>query len=370
MKPIAHPSHFISCKWVDTFRQLAVAADQAGELQPDQLSTIYDEQWFNMFVSTNHQGLALTLPDGLKIEEALAWADGSLGWVVTLCSGAAWFSGFLQPDIAKLLFTNDKVCFAGSGQPSGIATVIENGYEINGHWNYATGAPHATVFTANCIVAEKKGVRLKNEDGTPVIYSFLFMKDEVTQHKDWHSTGLVATASHSFTVKQLQVSPNRCFRIDSSFAVSKDPIYQYPFLQFAEATLAINSSGMAVHFMDLCDSLVFERSKQNHYPAARISTMHQQLDTAKKALDQYRQEFYNAITASWNECVTKKIVSKELLGAVSTVSRTLAIKARGLVNELYPYCGLVAANRDSELNRVWRDMHTASQHPLLIYENE
>jgi hypothetical protein len=39
--------------------------------------------------------------------------------------------------------------------------------------------------------------------------------------------------------------------------------------------------------------------------------------------------------------------------------------SRHAVDTLYPYCGLVAASADSDINRVWRDFHTASQHALL-----
>jgi hypothetical protein len=70
---------------------------------------------------------------------------------VTLCSGANWFIGFLQPGIAATLFSSENVCFAGSGRASGIAKMInDDEFEISGSWQYATGAAHATAFTANC----------------------------------------------------------------------------------------------------------------------------------------------------------------------------------------------------------------------------
>jgi hypothetical protein len=52
---------------------------------------------------------------------------------------------------------------------------------------------------------------------------------------------------------------------------------------------------------------------------------------------------------------------------VSRTSHALAVVARQWVDTLYPYAGLGAANVGSEINRVWRDVHTASQHPLLVF---
>ena len=34
-------------------------------------------------------GLGMSMPEGLRMEETLAWTDGSTGWTVTLCAGAS-----------------------------------------------------------------------------------------------------------------------------------------------------------------------------------------------------------------------------------------------------------------------------------------
>jgi indole-3-acetate monooxygenase len=127
----------------DNIRHLSAEAETLRQLQPAQLEIIYKQNWFNLFVPKEHGGLGLTLTAGLQIQEALAWTDGSSGWTVTLCSGANYFIGFLEPEAAKEIFNNPEVCFSGSGHPSGIAKKIKDGYEMTGRWKYATGAPHA-----------------------------------------------------------------------------------------------------------------------------------------------------------------------------------------------------------------------------------
>ena len=369
MTRVDHPSNIIPPGSAEILRQFTMDAEHLGELHPVQLNEIYRKNWFNLFVPTELNGLNIALPEALQIEEGLAWTDGSLGWVVTLCCGAAWFSGFLQQDLVEQIFSDPKTCFAGSGQASGIATINENGYEIHGSWKYATGAPHATIFTANCII-EKNGKALKDEKGDPLIKAFLFLDKEVSLVKDWDSSGLIATASHTFIVSRLQVSANRCFSIDTKDVVSAGPVYRYPFLQFAEATLAVNHSGMAIHFLDLCEALVSERKGLNNYPIKRIEIFQTKITAARTALNGIRQEFYNTIDTSWKECMDNRNVSRDLLGSISNISHQLALVSRKQTNELYPYCGLAATRQDSTLNQVWRDIHTASQHPLLNYPNE
>ena len=364
-KAIPHPSSFIDSQLTDTLRSLAAVAEQSGSLHPGQLSIIYEQKWFNLFVPHQYNGLQLSLPQALKMEEGLAWADGSVGWTVTLCSGANWFVGFLQPSIAKVIFNTGTVCLAGSGRPSGIARMFEGGYRISGYWSYASGAAHATAFTSNCVI-EKDGVIMQDKDGNPIVQSFLFLREEVILHEDWNCTGLKATSSHSFEVQQLWVDENRRFLIDGNHTLVDHPVYQYPFLHFAEATLAVNSSGMAIRFLDLCESIFAKRMTNKNYPEEASDAVSNRLERARAELKEIRQSFYTVIQLSWNECL-KKTVPGEILKVVSEKSKALAATARKLVDELYPYCGLTAANQDSEINRVWRNLHTASQHPLLLY---
>ncbi len=365
IKIIPHPSSFIDSKYTDIISRYAAAAEQMGTLHPEQLSLIYQQKWFNLFVPKEYGGLQLSLPEGLKTEECLAWADGSTGWTVTLCSGANWFIGFLHPEMRSAIFNTPAVCLAGSGRSSGIAKDLGDEYEINGYWNYASGATIADAFTANCII-EKDGTVMQDNDGSPFVYSFIFLREEVTLHQNWKSIGMIATASNGFEVKQLRVKKNRCFVIDENTAVLNDAIYKYPFLYFAEATLAVNSSGMASRFFDLCEALIEERSDTKNYTKTTNLVLSERLEKAKAQLQQQRQLFYTTVQHSWDEFIQNKTYHSATLKEVSTLSRELAAIARKWVDELYPYCGLAAADPATEINRVWRNLHTASQHPLLL----
>ncbi len=368
MKPqnIPHPSFFLDAQITDLIRQFGAEAERMGALHPEQLSVIYKENWFNLYVPTEYGGLGLSLPEGLRIEESLAWIDGSTGWTVTLCSGANWFIGFLQPETAAIIFNSDKVCLAGSGRQTGIAKMInDDEYEISGRWPYATGAAHATAFTANCLV-KKNGEIIQNEDGSQVTAAFIFLRNEVSVHKDWEAIGMIATSSNSFEVKKLRVNKNRRFAIDEKQTVLANKIYQYPFLQFAETTLAVNISGMAIHYLDLFEAIIKTRNTDNHFTNEQMLSLSLRHDTAKNQLDEARQVFYQIIQNSWNEGRGSKSFSLATLTEVSKASRQLATTSRRMVDEIFPYCGLIAAHHKSEINRIWRNLHTASLHPLVL----
>jgi alkylation response protein AidB-like acyl-CoA dehydrogenase len=356
---------------VALIRQHAGEAERLGELHPDVLALIGEQQWFRMMVPRGFGGRALSLPQVVRLEEELSRADGSVGWTVTLCSGAGWFAGFFPSSPLDSVFMHPRMCIAGSGMATGRAERLDGGrYRVSGRWEYASGARHATAFTANCLIWAN-GAPVKGEDGQPLVRPFLFLREEVRVSDHWKAMGLVATGSHGFSVSDMEVPAERCFVIDGAAAVDPSPLYQYPFLPLAEATLAANSSGLAVHFFDCFADLFDRRVAKGHLPSAASGEVVALLDQGRFELDRVRAEFYAVLDASWAALEAAALPgmrdSGESFTAVRRASHVLAGVARQWVDRLYPYAGLEAARSDSEINRVWRDLHTASQHPLLAF---
>ena len=358
-----HPSLLVSPEDVQIIRQQSAEAEHQGKLTPVLLDLIYRQQWFKMLVPATYGGLALSLSEVVRLEEALSWADGSLGWVVTLCSGAGWFGGFIDPLLAAQILIDTQLCIAGSGASTGTAEIEGDGYRINGTWKYASGVHHATHITVNCAITKNKQPQL-NAFGKPLVLPFILHRKEVELLPGWKYVGMIATGSDAYTIKNVWVSANRCFKIEPGAAYIQSPLYTYPFLQLAEATLTANLSGMAVHFIDLCKNIFEEKATRfTEQSDEKRRIIFDALHENEMQLQNKRAAFYEALSASWNEPG-----NQALLQQVSKYSRQLALISREAVDHLYPYCGLLAAAPNTEINRVWRDIHTASQHSLLTFQ--
>lgn len=354
--------------WQEKVNALADSSEDMGQLHPEILELAYHQQWFKLFVPKIYGGPGKKLPEILRLEEQLAEADGSLGWTVTLCAGAGWFAGFLEPELAKEIFADRTVCFAGSGAVGGTAIRTPNGYLINGHWKYASGALHATIFTANCILKNEDGLDLLDEEGNPEIKSFILKKDEVNILPGWSYFGLIATGSHAFDVINIEVPTNRTFKINNTIEITGEG-FDYPFLQLAETTLAVNNLGMANHFVKLVERSFYARSGLKRYTEEQVAFFDIELNLSKNNLTVIKAEFYSAFDESWDELIVHGIISECKLKQVSALSRKLAHTSRKIADALFVYCGLEAARKETEINRVWRDLHTSSQHALLTFEN-
>lgn len=347
----------LSPKTIDNIRSESAAAEKTGKLTAKQLQLLYDNEWLSAMVPSTYGGRQLSMPEVVKLEESLAYADGSFGWLVTLCAGAGWFGGFMDEKFASGIFSNPKVCLAGSGAANGKAERTSGGFVVTGKWPYASGAPFATVFTANCIVYEN-GSAVVNEKGQPLVRSFAFLRDEVTILDEWNAIGMIATASQSFEVKQLKIPENRLFDVNSAPVVGNG-LYYFPFMQLAECTLAANMLGMGTHFLELTKKIIDEKHPNDENAHDKYAAMEHKLSAS-------RQKLYYGVDMAWQVCSANKDVSQSMLYKVSAASYACISVVKDCVNVLFPYCGLRGADKTTELNRVWRDIHTAGQHGLLV----
>ncbi|GAA0879988.1 flavin-dependent monooxygenase [Algoriphagus jejuensis] len=344
----------------------AAASEKLGRLSDEWLDVIYAEKWFKLFVPKEQDGLGLNLVEGLRVEEKLAELDGSLGWTVTLCAGAAWFVGFLEKLLAEEVFSDPKVCLAGSGFVGGKANLVEGRYQISGSWTYASGALHATHLTANCEILED-GVPLLDKKGKPLVKAFILRKEEVEILGGWNYMGMIATGSHAFKTEALRVPENRAFEILPESATLPDSVFRYPFLQLAEATLAVNILGITQHLVALIETSFWKRHEYRQYDKKHQKYFQKLLEKQRKKLNRLKKEFYAFVQESCEALEQKGKIPKSLLSKISQVSRKLTQACRESNGKLYPFAGLEAAKTHTEINRVWRDFNTVSQHALLIF---
>lgn len=325
-------------------------------LTQEQLELIYTQKWFGIWVPRELRGLELDLEAGCRLLGELAYIDGGFSWTVTLCAGANMFAGFINDSFGRKIFADPKVCFGGSGKIAGTAEKVKGGYLVSGIWPYATGAPHLTHFTANCPVEEANlGYR-----------SFFFDKDDVLIHYDWETFGLEATASHSFSVSGLFVPEERAFDLLPEKATQASPLFQIPFMPFAEATLYVNYAGMFRRFCDLAFRHYTQKSFDREWLAQYGTAYFDKLNEVRQRIAEGHGRIYELIKELWQQAVEGNGESGD------TVNKELALLTRKQVSlmkenmiEIYTTCGIAAAQKGNEMNIVFRNFFTATQHALL-----
>lgn len=324
-------------------QQLKEWCKDASVFSEDILDWIAQENLWNIWVPKAFGGLEMSLSEGLKRLQSLARIDGSLGWTVTLCSGANFFIGNLRPEVAREIFAQPAV-LGGSGGMFGTAEKEGDSYRLNGIWHYATGAPYLTHFTLNAKIVEN-GVELKNEGDTPKFLSFIIPASEVAVIEDWNTMGLKATATHSFEVNDLLVDEKYSFVYNQFF--QPQSIFKIHFSVFADLTLWVNYLGMAEHLLE-------EASISKNADINRLKFV---IDSANDSISTF----------------TKQVEEKTDLGEefsesfIQEVHQAASNSVRDLsqaIISLYPYLGIKASREDHVINQVFRDYFTATQHHI------
>lgn len=309
------------------------------------LDWITQQNLWNIWVPDVYGGKACTLSEGLKLLFELAKHDGSLGWTVTLCSGANYFVGNLQTATAQEIFAEGrpKTVFGGSGGLFGYAEKTTKGYLLSGKWKYATGSPYLTHVTLNAKVTEN-GKEFLDQDGSPVFKSFVLPKEAVNFIDDWDTMGMQATRTCSFSIDNYLAQENQSFQYD--YFNLPDAIYKINFRVFADLTLWINYIGMAKH---LEEELLSLKTDLNFKPLTDA------VFKAKKMCFDFAVQVEDSIAAE------TKLHSE----FISEIHQTAAASVRELsksIISIYPYLGISAAREHNELNLIFRDYFTATQH--------
>ncbi len=346
----------------------AAESERTGMLAAPVRELIHRRGWLRMFVPEAVGGGELPLPQGVRLEEALSAADGSTGWTVTLCAGAGWFAGFLAPALARDIVGTPRVCLGGSGAPTGYADIDGDGYRLSGRWNFATGAPMTTHFTMNAVLREH-GEALLDAAGAPRMRAFVVPAAHVTVEENWHAIGLVATASHTFSLHEVRADASQAFDLVPEAATAPGPLYHFPFMSLAFVTLAANIAGMARNFIGQARELIGRRRHHiTHQPLTELPQVRQALAQGPSELDAARERFYRLLDAAWARSSRGAHPGQAADHELQRASLDMVHAARRAVDELYPLCGLAASDRrcDSDIGRAWRDLHTATQHALML----
>ena len=359
MNKLPHAGAALENKMIEAIRAEASEAEQNKQLTQQQLELVYQQQWFNMFVPKRYGGLEMALIPALQLLEALAYADGSLGWTVNLNAGANLFAGYMKPELAQEIFDNPKACIAGSGAMGGTARPEDNGYRVEGHWKYASGSTHATAFTANCRITPASN----NEEGN--YHSFVFLPQEVEVQEAWHAYGLQATASHSFEVAERWLGEERSFSLTGPSLYEKGPLYHFPFVPFGELTISLQLTGIATHLIEEAHSLLVRKKNVGRTGNNTGSTLEDTMARSEATLEAARAWLYLTASEAWQASEGGSQPSKEILRKVSLSARHAAGSAITTASDIYTLVGMKAVNPKSTINRCWRDLHTASQHTLV-----
>lgn len=344
-------------------RDGAEASETAGRISDEVLAAFYDKRLFRLFIPRDLDGEEVDLPTALNVFERLSSADGATGWTVMIGAGAGLFAGFLARDVAREIFLEPKAVIAGSGAATGIARRSGDGYQVSGRWAYASGAHHATWFTANCVVEDAGSA---DAELAPLIRSIAVPAADVEIFETWSVTGMRGTGSDDIGIADAFVPLSHTFSATEDAPRAPGPLYRFPFYSLAELSFAAVSLGIARHALsDFADMARSKRPMGTADILAKDSDVQSRFAKAEAAVSSARAFVFEAAQGAWRTVENGDSLSRRERALVRLASVDAVHRCSGAVDVLYARAGMTPLFSSSSFGRAWRDAHAVSQNMVV-----
>jgi alkylation response protein AidB-like acyl-CoA dehydrogenase len=336
----------------------AAEVEAARRIPSDLLALLVDAGCFRLLLPASHGGCGGDLDHATRATEALARADGSVGWT-TMIGSTAWC------DLAHLdratfddLFADPDAIVAGVINPTGTIALAAGGYQVTGRWAFATGVEHATWIGANCIGGMgSDGPRMRLAVLTP---------EDVTIEDTWRVAGLRGTGSHHFRAEGAVVPAERTLDPLVGAPCLDLPITRIPAPTLLPLRIAAVAVGIAAGALDDVTALAADKVPLlAPGPLATSPTYHHDLASADAELRAARGLLHEAVASTWHTAVEAEPLTLEARARVRIDATWVTSRAVAVVDVAFRAGGGTSLYDDCPLQRRQRDVHTLAQHFLV-----
>jgi alkylation response protein AidB-like acyl-CoA dehydrogenase len=306
--------------------------------------------------------LELSVPEVLPLIEAVAAADGSVGWVAMIGAASPLFYTRAPRTIFDKVFVpGADVMVVGVGTPAGRADPVDGGYRVSGRWPFASGCQNAQ-WIAGHFVVYKDGAPVMSE-GRPLMRAVALPAERWRIEETWQASGLTGTGSHHVVLDNITVSEAESFDLIYGPSCVAGP-FENPFTPFLGSFHAAAATGIATGAIaDLVGTAgsgrrqLFAAADLRDSPIFRheIGRLGAELRAAR-AYMQVQAE------SQWQSAMAGTLDSKADLTDSLQGSAWIHAACNAVVSGCYTLGGSSSVLNTSPLQRRLRDIHAARQH--------
>jgi len=297
--------------------------------------------------------------DFLRIVERIATADGSAGWVAAFGSANTYLAA-LAPDTQALIYASGPDQVSGGGlYPLQPATEVEGGWQVTGHWRFASGCKAANWLNVGI------GGTPANGAGSGKPLTAVLPASAVEIVDNWRVVGMQGTGSHDLRVANRFV-PHEWTFVRGAAPTIDEPLYRYPTVAYqAEVHAAVNL-GLARAALDIIGDMaggtrtLMGAPKLGDRPYYRIS-----LAKAEALYHSARRFFYETAEAAWDTILAGDPVPPAQTNLLRLSATHAAHTCLDVVIEAFKLGGTSAIFQENRLQWLVRDAMVVTQHAAL-----
>ena len=187
---------------------------------------------FTLCLPTAHGGPGTGPLELVDAVSEVATGDGAAGWCAGIASTTSSMAAFLEPDVARTIFTTPHTATGGVFAPNGRGVREGNGYRVTGRWQWGSGTQHCEWIVGGAMC----------DDGTQRVC--FFPKSDVEFIDTWYSVGMRGTGSLDIAVSDVFVAEEFTVQPGVSKVFVDEPLAHFP--NFTLLALGIAATGLGV----------------------------------------------------------------------------------------------------------------------------
>ena len=347
-------------------REHSDRSERDAQLAPDIVEAFHSAGLFRIFLPAGMGGGEMTVPESLRVFEAMARIDGSAGWNLAICADGPLFGHFIAEDAFEAIFGDPRAVLAGSLNPmSTRAEPCDGGWRFSGKATYVSGSAQASwIMTAAFVLADGSPQLI---DGVPVLRAGLFPMRECRILNTWSVSGMRGTGSNDCVFENVFVPQRFTYGWpDPESTWQHGPFASVPLATQLGGALASVALGVARHAIDALMELAMvkvplgSRATLRERPLAQI-----QLAEAEGLLQAARAYLYQAYDEVWRNGESGAPFDAPARAQARLASVTAVKLAARAVDLVHDAAGATAIQTGCDIERCWRDVHAITQHIIL-----
>lgn len=329
---------------------------------PDTLATLFrDAQFYRMCMPKAHGGVEAAPRTVVETIEALAEADASAAWCVTVSATTGAFGAYLDPEVAGAIFPDPSLIFAGVYAPMGKATFEGGNFRVTGQWKWNSGGQNATWLCGGCVIHENGAPRMLTEK-IPDHRMMLFPASDVTFIDTWHTSGLRGTGSGDMAVRDLVVPASRSVSLITDKPRVKAPLYAFPIFGLLAIGIAAVASGNASAALREFVTLAGSKRTPTGRTLSDRGTVQSAYAEASARLRSARAFLFAEIDAAWVQALSGSGIALEQRATLRLAATHMTRTAAEVVRTVQDLAGGASVFVADPLNRRLADAQAMTAH--------
>ena len=305
----------------------------------------------------------------IRVLEALAMADGSVGWCAMIGCDGGYVTAFLDQDVARAMYPDLLVATGAAATTTGEARRAPGGYRVSGRFPFVSGCHHSEWAWLGCIVVED-GLPCVDGNGVPQTRQCFLQLSQCEILDTWHTTGLRGTGSNDLVVGDVFVPEEHSFSFQDPELIKRaGPLYAFPYMFVAKGPGP--ALGIARRAIDTLVESAVGKPARRYTVGERVEArkvlrddvyVQDAVGRAETLLTSARAHVFDVVGDLWASLVDGRQPTDRQLALFTTLYPHAVGVCAEVVQLIYKAAGGSAVYQKGPLDRCLRDILTMNQH--------